>query len=207
MILSQETSIVLNLTAAFAAFPTLETERLVLRAPQPDDATSVFRIMSNPLVTRYFGTLPMTQMEEATEKIEGWTSAFREQCGIRWAVTQRASGAYLGSCGFWRLITRHFRAEIGYELDPAAWGQGIMPEAAASMVEFGFTVLGLHTIEAQIHPENTGSQRVLQKLGFVQEGYFRENYYEPAAQCFTDSAVFSLLHADWSGNDQSATSN
>ena len=197
----------LNLTTAFVTFPTLETERLILRAPQPDDATSVFRIMSNPLVTRYFGKAPMTQTEEADEKIEGWAGEFREQRGIRWAITQRASGAYLGSCGFWRLIKAHFRAEIGYELDPAAWGQGIMPEAAASMLEFGFTVLGFHTIEAQIHPENIGSQRVLEKLGFVQEGYFRENYYEPAAQRFTDSAVFSLLYADWLTKAHSAASN
>jgi ribosomal-protein-alanine N-acetyltransferase len=55
----------------------------------------------------------------------------------------------------------------------------------------------LHSVEAQIHPANIGSRRVLEKLGFVQEGYFRENYYEPAESQFTDTVVFSLLQRDW----------
>ena len=49
----------LDLTAAFAAFPVLETERFLLRAVTSDDVADIFRIMSDPRVTRYFGTLPM----------------------------------------------------------------------------------------------------------------------------------------------------
>jgi ribosomal-protein-alanine N-acetyltransferase len=74
-----------------------------------------------------------------------------------------------------------------------------MTEAIGAVLGFGFTTMGLHSVEAQIHPENTGSRRVLEKLGFVQEGYFRENFYEPADGSFTDTAVFSLLQADWNG--------
>ncbi len=59
---------------------------------------------------------------------------------------------------------------------------------------------GLHSVEAQIEPNNTGSRRVLEKLGFVQEGYFRENFFVNDA--FTDTAVFSLLKADWLERDQ-----
>jgi ribosomal-protein-alanine N-acetyltransferase len=57
--------------------------------------------------------------------------------------------------------------------------------------------MGLHSVEAQIHPANSGSRRVLEKLGFVQEGYFRENFYDPVEAGFTDTAVFSLLSAAW----------
>ncbi len=72
-----------------------------------------------------------------------------------------------------------------------------MTEAAAAVVAFGFESMGLHRAEAQIHPGNQGSRRVLEKLGFVQEGYIRENYYEPATDEFSDSVIFSLLRADW----------
>lgn len=72
-----------------------------------------------------------------------------------------------------------------------------MPEAAGAMLRFGFEVMGLYSVEATIDPENHGSRRVLEKLGFVQEGYFRESFYEPHTGRFTDSAVFSLLRSTW----------
>ncbi len=70
-----------------------------------------------------------------------------------------------------------------------------MPEADGAMLRFGFEHMGLHSVEAQIEPNNTGSRRVLEKLGFVQEGYFRENFF--VNDTFTDTAVFSLLKTDW----------
>ena len=187
----------LDLTNAFASFPVLETERLVLRATTAADAADMFRIMSDPLVTRYFGALPMASVDEAAQRVEELTIAFREQTGVRWAITARAAGRLIGTCGLWRLIKPHFRAEIGYELAPEWWSQGIMTEAVGAILSFGFTSMGLHSVEAQIHPANTGSRRVLEKLGFVQEGYFRENYYDLVEAQFTDTAVFSLLKSTW----------
>jgi ribosomal-protein-alanine N-acetyltransferase len=187
----------LDLTAAFATFPVLETERLVLRAVTPADATDTFRIMSDPRVIRYFGMLPMDSIEETVQRTDAFQTAFQEQAGIRWGIIHRDSGQFIGSCGYWRLIKQHSRAEIGYDLAPDWWGQGLMPEAIAAALRFGFTAMELHSVEAQIDPANTGSHRVLEKLGFEQEGYFHENYYDPVEARFTDTAVFSLLKADW----------
>ncbi|GAB4187140.1 MAG: GNAT family N-acetyltransferase [Roseiflexaceae bacterium] len=187
----------LKLEQAFAQFPHLSTARLELRAFAASDAAQVFRIKSDPLVMRYFGELPMATAAEADQWVADTQQAFHDRRGIRWAIVNRADGQLIGSGGFWRLIDAHARAEIGYELNPAWWGKGIMPEALTPMITFGFAVLGLHTIEAQIHPANTGSRRVLEKLGFVQEGYFRQNFYDPNESGFSDTAVFSLLHADW----------
>ncbi len=187
----------LDLSAVFAEFPVRETARLRLRAPTEADAPALFQIMSDPLVLRYFGSLPMTAPEQALARARGFGEAFAERSGIRWAITARATGAYIGSCGFWRIIPEHDRAEIGYELAPAWWGRGIMPEALAPVLEFGFSAMGLHSVEAQIHPANSGSRRVLEKLGFVQEGYFLENYYDVVERGYTDTAVFSLLASSW----------
>jgi ribosomal-protein-alanine N-acetyltransferase len=189
----------LDLSAAFATFPVLQTERLVLRAAAPADVDAMFRIMSDPQVVRYFGTPPMQTPEQAAERIARLEESFAEQSGIRWAITRRGSDELIGTCGFWRLLKPHFRAEIGYELAPETWGQGIMAEAVGAALAFGFTTMGLHSVEANIHPDNAASRRVLEKLGFVQEGYFRESYYEPREERFTDSAVFSLLRAWWEG--------
>jgi ribosomal-protein-alanine N-acetyltransferase len=187
-----------DLTVAFATFPVLETERFVLRAVTTDDAAAIFRIMSDARVTRYFGALPMISPDQAAQRVQGMISAFQERTGIRWAIVGRADGQLIGTCGFWRLIAEHSRAEIGYELAPECWGRGVMTEAVGAALTFGFARMGLHSVEAQIHPDNIGSRRVLEKLGFVQEAYFRENYYDPVEGRFTDTAVFSLLGAQWS---------
>lgn len=187
----------LDLSTAFATFPTLETARFVLRAATPDDSANMFRIMSDLRVMRYFGTPPMAALDDAAQRVQEIHAAFAAQEGVRWVITPRETGQLIGTCGFWRLLKPHFRAEIGYELAPEWWGQGVMTEAVGAMLEFGFTAMGLHSVEAQIDPENNGSRRVLEKLGFVQEGYFRENYYLPAEARFSDTATFSLLQAAW----------
>lgn len=187
----------LDLTNAFMVFPTLQTERLTLRSITLNDADAIFRIMGDPQVIRYFGQLPMRSRTEAVQRVEGILTAFQQRTGIRWAITSRGSGELLGSCGFWRLDYIHERGEIGYELAPAWWGRGVMTEAVGAALTFGFVTMGLHSVEAQIHPRNSGSRRVLEKLGFVQEGYFHENYYDPVEAAFTDTAVFSILKATW----------
>jgi ribosomal-protein-alanine N-acetyltransferase len=51
----------------------------------------------------------------------------------------------------------------------------------------------LHSIEARINPENTGSSKILTKLAFIKEGYFKENYFYNGA--FLDSEIYSLVMA------------
>src|SRR5262249_10195989 len=135
----------LDLTNAFAVFPVLETERFILREVTPDDTAAIFRIMADPRVTRYFGVAPMASVDEAATRVHAIRSAFAEGSGVRWAIARRGDGQFIGSCGFWRLVKPHFRAEIGYELAPEFWGQGVMPEAVAAALAFGFMTMGLHS--------------------------------------------------------------
>jgi ribosomal-protein-alanine N-acetyltransferase len=184
--------------SVFQQFPVLTTERFVLREIVPTDADAMFAIMRDQQVTRYFGSLPMESREAAVARIDGIRAAFAEESGVRWGIARhRAAQDLIGSCGFWRLLPEHARAEIGYELAPAAWGQGIMTEVLHQVIDFGFRAMHLHSIEAQIHPANGASRRVLEKLGFRQEAYFHQNYFDPVEQGFTDTAVFSLLAAWW----------
>jgi RimJ/RimL family protein N-acetyltransferase len=186
--------------AIFGTFPRLETPRLILREITPDDVQDLFRIYANPEVMRYWSAAPMRSIAEAHRKIAGVAAAFHAHEGIRWAITRKDAGRLIGSCGHWRLVKEHFRSEIGYELAPEHWGQGIMPEAVDAILRFGFERMGLHSVEAQIEPNNIGSRRVLEKLGFVQEGYFRENFF--VNDLFTDTAIFSLLKSDWIERDK-----
>ncbi len=177
----------------FDPFPELSTPRLRLRAPTQDDAEDMFRIFTDPRVFKYFGKKPPASVDDIRAKLAELAESVRTASGIRWAITDRTTGAYLGSAGLWHWDKPHFRAEAGYELSPSHWRQGIMPEALGAILRFGFDRMSLHSVEARIHPDNRASARVLEKLGFVQEGYFRENYFNDRDGVFEDTAHFSLL--------------
>lgn len=119
----------------------------------------------------------------------------------RFAVTLKAGGALIGLCGIGRTTpsgptpadARH-EAALGYEYAPAQWGKGYATEAARAVLAFGFATLGAHRTEAHCVPENTGSARVLEKLGLRLEGRLRDK------ECFKDRwwdrLVYAALAAD-----------
>jgi [ribosomal protein S5]-alanine N-acetyltransferase len=95
---------------------------------------------------------------------------------IEWAITLKDSGQYIGAISYHRLMKEHFRAEIGYILHPAHHGKRIMDEAIRTVTDFGFNSMGLHSVEANVNPENIASIKLLERNNFVREAYFKENY-------------------------------
>ena len=85
----------------------------------------------------------------------------------------------------------NYRAEIGYRLHPAQHGKGIMNEALKAVLDYGFNVMNLHSVEANTNPGNKESISLLERNGFIREGYFKENYFYDGK--FLDSAVYSLV--------------
>ncbi|MEP7356308.1 MAG: GNAT family N-acetyltransferase [Anaerolineales bacterium] len=187
----------LDLSETLAVFPVLETDRLVLRQVTADDTEAIFRMLADPAVTRYLGRQPFSALDQAASRVQAYADEFKARTGLAWAVTQRSDGQFMGLCRYTQFFRFHYRAEIGYLLSRAWWGQGVMPEAVSAALDFGFTRLGLHSVQADIDPANNQSRRLLEKLGFVQEAMFRESFYIPHLDRFDDSAVFSLLGSAW----------
>lgn len=179
---------------SFDPFPVLETPSLRLRAIGPDDVEAIFRIQSDPEVTRYFGRAADSTIAEAEKRVTTFMEGVRDQTSIRWGITLRGDDALIGSSGFWRWNKLHRWAEIGYELSPAHWGRGVMPEALSAILRFGFASMDLHRVEGHVDPDNRASRRVLEKLGFTQEAILRENWFHQGR--FTDSVIYGLLDRD-----------
>jgi len=178
-------------------FPVLHTNRLLLREHQPEDAAAVFELFSDPVVTRYYNLPRLTAPEQAQPILKRRIDRFYHRRGIRWAITLAgAAEGLIGSCGFNAWNKRAFNGEIGYELLPSHWNRGIMTEAVAAIVAYGFSHLHLHRIEAWIVTENIGSARVLEKVGFQAEGTMRDKGYWDGR--FHDLALYALLKADFS---------
>lgn len=187
----------LDISDRLTNFPELETERCILRAITPNDIHDVFEYMSDDKVTQYLPWTTASTLDEAQERMDRYLIMFEKQTGIVWGIVNKSNNKLMGIFLLWQFVLPHFRAEIGYALGSKWWRQGFTMEVASTVLDYGFNDLKFHSMEAHIDPENIGSQRLLEKLGFVQEAYFRENYYDKNLDEFTDTAVFSLLKSTW----------
>lgn len=140
---------------------------------------------------KYIARPLATTTQDVLDLIQKIETGLQNNDGITWAVTSKGGGELVGTIGFWRLEKEHFRGEIGYLLHPAQQGKGLMKEALAAVLHYGFAEMKLHSVEAITAPENTSSRKLLEALGFVQEGQLRENYYYNGE--FLDSIIYSLL--------------
>jgi ribosomal-protein-alanine N-acetyltransferase len=189
----------MDLDIVFLTFPSLETERLVLRELRPKDAGSLFAILGDEEVTQFYDDEVWRDITQATEQIEAWTAGFRAKRCIRWGIAPRKSGQIVGTCGYHGFHRWHRRAGIGYELARSFWKQGIMTEALGRIIQFGFEKIGLNRIEAVVMPDNEGSIKLLAGLGFQSEGVLRE-YENWGDKGCLDLAMFSLLRREYGGS-------
>ena len=165
------------LSFAFDTFPVIETERLILREFTLDDLPEVYELRTNQEIMQHIDRDKMKNLEEARDMVLKMQESYQACTGINWGITLKTSPVIIGGCGFWRIVREHYRAEIGYSLLPDYWNQGIITEAIHAVVHVGFHQVGIHSIEANLNPENKKSARVLEKNGFIQEGYFKQNYF------------------------------
>lgn len=176
-------------------FPTLETERLILRQVKQDDAGSLLTYLSDPEVMKHVGLFPFGSIEDALGEISWYDSIYEEKTGIRWGITMKGKGEVIGSCGFLKMAAQHFRAEVGTELSKEYWGQGIASEALEAVLRYGFMHLDLQRVEGLIEPANLPSQKLFEKHGFIREGLLRK--YEFTCGKFDDLYMYSLLKEEY----------
>ena len=180
--------------APFTHFPTLTTARLQLRRMEPRDTEALYAIYADEETMRYYGE-PYQSREELDLALTLRQEDYAARRAIRWGIALKDSDILIGSCGFHHFDEGHFRAETGYILNRAYWGQGIMAEALTAIISYGFDEMGLRRIEAIIDIANERSKGVLLKLGFQYEGNLRQRYR--IGDRFEDEHYFGLLRDEW----------
>ncbi len=135
-------------------------------------------------------------VSQASEQIEAWAAGFKARRSIRWGITERENGEIIGTCGYYGFHSWHKRAGIGYELARSFWQQRIMTEALGAIIAFGFKRVELNRIEAVVMPDNEGSFKLLEGLGFQHEGVLRE-YEKWGNKGLIDLMMFSLLRREY----------
>lgn len=158
----------------------LETERLVLFVPGPDDAE---RLLDYALRNRAHLRRWEPQRGHDYWTLDHWRrqiEAMRQEAGrgegFRTALAARREpdGPILGVANLSQIVRGAFHsAMLGYSIDAEHEGTGLMREALGALALFAFEELGLHRLQANYRPENVRSGRVLDALGFQREGLAR----------------------------------
>ncbi|CAM2812161.1 GNAT family N-acetyltransferase [Chryseobacterium flavum] len=173
-------------------FPVLETERLILRQLTLNDTQDLFEYFSRDEVMEYYDLETFKTEEDARRIIRHFNSSFEKGKGYRWALELKSSKKVIGTCGYHNWYREHFKAEVGYELNPLFWRQSFMKEALLPVLTFGFETMRLHRVDAFIDPSNISSEKLLTSLNFQAEGILRDFFFEKGK--FVDAKIFGLIN-------------
>jgi ribosomal-protein-alanine N-acetyltransferase len=176
----------------FTPFPTLTTNRLVLRQITVEDAPELFFMRTDERVMKYIERPRPKDINDTITFINTISDLRDKNEIITWGIALKENPKLIGTVVYLNFKKEHYRAEFGYALHPDYWRKGIMDEVAKAVIDYGFNVMKLHSIEANINPENIASQKLLEKHKFVREAYFKENFFWQGK--FLDSAIYSLLN-------------
>ena len=182
------------LSVNFNPFPVINTERLLLRQVEKSDVNEIFFLRSDKNVLQYLDRPPAANKDEAASWIEKINDLEKNNESILWAITLKPDNTLVGTICLWNIQKEHYRSEIGYALHPDQQGKGIMQEAMTAILDYGFTIMKLHSIEANVNPKNLSSIKLLERNNFIREAYFKENYFYDGK--FLDSAIYSLIRPE-----------
>ena len=158
------------MTSTHRSAPTLETERVRLRAWRKDDREKYFAILQEPAVFRHFGPEPMG-MEECWRRLMAASGGWQLNGFGGWAVERKDDGKLLGMTALfpaWRDLDPEFgeEPEMGWIFATEAHGKGLAGEACRAVLDWAETNLDPTPIWAIIAPANQPSLRLAGKLGF-----------------------------------------
>jgi len=156
-----------------------------LRLLEPDDLPSLARWLSEAEVSGEFERFDQMSPADLGKELGG---------EVAWYIVQTKEGVAIGYVNHGRAAGRLW---IGFTLLPEARGRGFASEAAVLLVDYLFLHEQAERIQAETHPENRASQRVLEKAGFQLEGRLRRTVFSRGH--WRDSLMYSLLREEWSG--------
>jgi RimJ/RimL family protein N-acetyltransferase len=177
--------------------PSIAADRVTLRWITERDASSLFTIFSDPEVMRYWSSLPLADVEEARRLVADIHDLFSRRTLFQWGIARHTDDRIIGTCTLFHIDTGNRRAELGYALGREHWRQGYMQEALKALLDFAFTDLNMHRIEADVDPRNASSAKTLERLGFQREGYLRERWLVGGE--VQDALFYGLLRREWRG--------
>lgn len=168
-----------------------ETDRLILRRYKESDLNDLFEYLSNPNVVKFEPYKPMT-IEEVRDNLN-WRISTDEMIAVELKSNNKMIGnVYLGKRDFNSL-------EIGFVFNESYWKKGYAKESCEKLLELAFDD-GIHRVFAECDPNNKNSWGLLESMGFIREGYLKQNVYffkdKNNNPIWKDTLIYSKLNTN-----------
>lgn len=175
----------------------LETERLILRRFEKNDAICMYKNWaSKPEVTKYVTWFPHKSVEETQQIIDLWIDEYVEANRYQWAIVLKSTNEPIGSIGVVRQKEDAQVAEMGYCIGNDFWHQGYTSEALLCVMSYLFEKIGFNRIAALHDVRNPNSGGVMKKCGMKYEGTMRDVGLTKEGEFLTVS-LYAILRSDW----------
>ena len=165
----------------------LEGENVNLRIAEKEDLERVAEWVNN---LEFTGEYEPVSQESETDIEKQYDKLPPEE---KWFIIEKKDGSRIGLAI--HLLDPGKRMAIGYYLIPSQRGKGYGTEAVRIMVDYLFLSKDIVRIQAETHPENVASHRVLEKAGFKREGTIRKSFFSRGV--WRDTVLFSILREEW----------
>jgi len=185
----------------------LDTPDLRLREFRADDAAAVhsYAGCADNVIFMPWGPNTPERTRAFVETAMNWAT---EDPRIHYevAVILKSTGGLIGGCGLVR--QGEDAGELGWGLHRDYWKRGYGVQMGTALLEFGFTTLGLHRIQACCDSDNYGSYRVMERIGMRREGCFIEARppSKGSPKPYSDELVYAILRREWKERQWAAES-
>ena len=174
----------------------IETERLILRALESEDAENMFQNWSNdPKVTKFLTWPANKEIKMAEDILKIWKSQYEKSDFYQWGIVPKSFGEVIGTISVVELDERVEKVQIGYCIGQKWWNQGYTSEGFAAIISFLFEEVGVNRIEAMYDLRNPGSGKVMEKCGLQYEGTLRQAGWSNSG--IGDMAMHSILASEY----------
>ena len=175
---------------------TIETERLVLRKFNINDAEPMFRNwQSDVKVTEFLRWKTAIDVSETELLLAEWIKKYENMDFYQWAIILKEIGETIGTISVIDKNEKLNIVHIGYCIGSKWWHQGITSEALQAIIPFFFEEVGVNRIESQHDPNNPNSGLVMKKCGLKYEGTLRQADWSNRG--IVDACMYSLLKSEW----------
>ena len=173
----------------------IETSRLLLRRFKMEDAEAMYNNWaSDPLVTKYLTWLTHENISVTRMLLDEWIKKYEDGDYFNWAIEYKKTGQVIGNISVVRLDKDIKACEMGYCMCRTYWGQGIMPEALKTVIDFLFDEVKMNRIAAGHDANNPKSGRVMEKTGMKKEGILRQAGKNNCGVC--DEVWYAMVKSD-----------
>lgn len=185
----------------------IETERLVLRCYDPEDAPllkeAVDRSLDHLRPWMPWAHQEPQTLEQKTELLRSFRGQFDLGQNFVYGLFSADESQLVGGSGF-HLRVGDDAFEIGYWIRASRAGEGLVTESTAALTRVGFEVCEVDRIEIHVEPENQPSIRIPQKLAYAEEARLRRRLYAAPGGEPRDTIVFTMFRSDYPGTPASS---